>query len=203
MAGIWSKKEEDFLKKHYRKMSSGDLAEKFGVSPDAVRKKEKRLGLVREHPRRKGEKKIARPLSRKWTGKEEEYLRAHYLEKTNAELAKRFKATVKSVEKKLWRMGLKRRKGGKVNKNSEGEGAKGSGIEELFRRKRQLRGRDRKMEEQRSRAIAQFDVAIRFYYAKKYVEAAKEFEKISKNFVDVTDIVYKAKQYIKFCLDKK
>ncbi len=202
MAGIWTKKEEDFLKKHYRKMSSEDLAKKFGVSPAAVRKKEKRLGLVREHPLRKGKKKVALPPSRKWTGKEEEYLREHYLEKTNAELAKRFKTTVKSVEKKLWRMGLKRRKGKKVDKDSEGAGKKRSKIEELFREKPQLE-REKRITEQRSRAIAQFDTAIRFYYAKKYAKAAKEFEKISKDFVDIGDIVYKAKQYIGFCLDKK
>ncbi len=202
MAGIWTKKEEDFLKKHYRKMSSEDLAKKFGVSPAAVRKKEKRLGLVREHPRRKGEKKTARPLSRKWTGKEEEYLREHYLKKTNAELAKEFKTTLKSVEKKLWRMGLKRRKGRKVDKDSEGEGERRSGIEELFREKGQSM-REGRIDEQRSRAVAQFDVAIRFYYARKYAKAAKEFGKISKDFVDIGDIVYKAKQYVKFCLDKK
>jgi DNA-binding CsgD family transcriptional regulator len=202
VARIWAKKEEDFLRKHYRRMSSGELAKKFGVSPDAVRKKEKRLGLVREHPRRKGEKKVTLPPSRKWTGKEEEYLREHYLEKTNAELAKRFKTTLKSVEKKLWRMGLKRRKGKEVNKDSGGEGERRSRIKELFREKPRP-GRERRIAEQRSRAIAQFDVAVRFYYAKKYVKAVTEFEKLSKDFVDIGDIVYKAKQYIKFCLDKK
>lgn len=201
MVKSWLKKEEDFLKKHYQRMSIEDLAKKFDVSPAAIRKKEKKLGLLREHSPRKGEKKkkkVTPPVSRKWTEKEEDYLRKHYLKKTNVELAKRFRTTAKSVEKKLWRMGLKKR--GKSAKDREEERRRK--IEEFLGRKRQVI-KEKKVDEHRSQAIAEFDVAIRFYYDKKYKKAEVAFKKVIKDYADVSDIVYKAKQYAKFCLDKK
>ena len=201
MAKSWSKEEEDFLKKHYRKMSIEDLAEKFGVSPAATRKKEKNLGLLREHSplkQEKKKKKVAPPVFRKWTEKEEGYLGKHYLKKTNAELAERFGTTAKSVEKKLWRMGWKRRR--RTAKDREEERRRR--IEEFLERKRPV-VKEKKVDGCRSRAIAEFDVAIRLYYDKKYNKAVAGFEKVIKDYADIGDIVYKAKQYIEFCLDKK
>ncbi|NOX97580.1 MAG: hypothetical protein GXO98_05925 [Nitrospirae bacterium] len=199
MAKMWTKKEEAFLKKHYRKMSNGELAEKFSVSPESIRKKEKRLGLVREHPRRKKEKEVARPAFRKWTKKEELYLRKYYLKETNAQLAKKFKTTSKAVEKKLWRMGLKRKS--KSSRLSEEERRKKIG--DFLREKYQPLTVEKKVDTSRSRAIAQFDLAIKLYYAKKYKQAEKAFKKIGKEFSNLEDLVYKAKQYIKFCLEKR
>ena len=155
------------------------------------------MGLIREHPRRRKEKKVAPSVSRKWTKKEELYIRGHYLKETNAELAKRFKATPKSVEKKLWRMGLKRR----------GRSSRVSGEERKRRIEKFLRGEhqpreERKIDEQHSLAIEGFGAAIQLYYAQKYKQAESAFGKLIKDFAGVYDIVYKAKQYIKFCLNK-
>jgi len=133
-----------------------------------------------------------------WTKKEELYIRLHYLKETNAELAKRFKTTPKSAEKKLYRLGLKRR--GKKSRVAEEKRKKR--IENFLREKRSP-GEEKGIDEDRSRAIAQFDVAIKLYYAKKYRKAEKAFEKISKEFSNFNDLVYKAEQYIRFCLDKK
>ncbi|MCD5391048.1 hypothetical protein LR007_04200, partial [candidate division NPL-UPA2 bacterium] len=109
MAKRWTKKEERALKKYSSKMSIEELAKKFGVSSVEVRKKEKSLGIIREHPhRKKVGKKVLRPSTRKWTRREAEYLRNHFEKMTNVELAKRFKTTAKSVESKLRRMGLSR-----------------------------------------------------------------------------------------------
>jgi|GEM_PF-2241859 len=51
--------------------------------------------------------------TKKWTEKEEEFLRASYMEKSNAELAEKFGITKNAVQKKLARMGLKRSKAAK------------------------------------------------------------------------------------------
>lgn len=199
MAKIWTQKEEDFLKKHYRKMGGEELAKKFDVSPEAVRKKEKRLGLIREHPRLKKKKKIVPSPPRKWTEEEERYLQEHYLEEPNIELAKRFRTTLRSVEKKLWRMGLKRRQKG-VDSSPPGE-EREKKIEEFLGEKHRPGG-EKEIDQQRSRAIEGFEAAIQLYYARKYRPAESAFGKLVKDFANVHDIVYKAKQYIKFCLNK-
>lgn len=194
---IWTKREGGFLKRYYRKMNSEELAKKFGVSPEAIRKKEKELGLIREHPRRRKEKRVAPSVSRKWTKKEELYIQEHYLKETNAELAKRFKVTPKSVEKKLWRMGLKRRRKGHP---VSGEGRKTSVerfLQEGYRAKE-----EKKIDEQRFLVIEEFEAAIQLYYARKYKQAEGAFGRIVKDFAGVHDLVYKARQYIKFCLNK-
>ena len=198
MAKVWTKKEEGYLKKHYRGMSGRELAEKFAISPDAVRRKEKKLGLIREHPSRKKGKKKVHIVPRKWTREDELYIRGHYLKKTNAELAEKFKTTPKSVEKKLWRMGLKRR--GEKPGVTEEERRR---IKEFLREKNHLAGGMVKVNEYRSRAIVQFDEAIKLYHEKKYRQAERLFGKLIKDFSNVHDIVYKAKQYAGFCRDKK
>jgi len=202
MAKRWSKKEEDFLKKHYRTMGREKLAKRFSVSPDAVRLKGKSLGLVRKEARpkkvRKEKKKVVSAVSKRWTLKEEHYLKKHYVTKTNVELAERLKTTSKSVEKKLWRMGLKRKK--KVSKVSVED--RNRRIREFLKEARPAEV-EKKTDEHRSRAVAQFDAAINLYYAKKYKQAESAFGKVVKDFTDVYDIVYKAEQYIGFCLDKK
>lgn len=200
MARTWMKKEEEFLKKHYRKMSIEELAGKFDVFPDAIRRKEKRLGLIREHPHRKKEKKIAPSAPRKWTEKEELYLRENYLKESNIKLAERFRTTPKSVEKKLWRMGLKKRKVKKVDMSLGGERKKG--IEEFLRRQLHPIKKEEKVDERRPQAIARFEAAIQLYYAKKYEQAESSFGKLIKDFADLYDVVYKAKQYTKFCQSK-
>ncbi len=209
MAKMWTKKEEGFLKKHYRKMGGEELAKKFDVSPEAIRRKEKRLGLVREHPCRKKEKKTILSLPKKWTEREEQYLREHYLEKSNVKLAKKLKTTPKSVEKKLWRMGLKRRKRGADRSPGEGreresgkKGEKERRIEKFLREKHPSEG-EKKIDEQRPRAIEGFEAAMRLYCAQKYRPAESAFRRLVKDFADVHDIVYKAKQYLKFCLNRK
>ena len=46
--------------------------------------------------------------TKKWTEEEEEFLRANYMDMSNAELAEKFDITKNAVQKKLARMGLKR-----------------------------------------------------------------------------------------------
>lgn len=53
----------------------------------------------------------------------------------------------------------------------------------------------------RSKAIAQFEKGILLYYDRRYQEAIIEFQKVMDNFNMVIDVVYKAKQYMKFCED--
>jgi len=193
------KKEEEFLKKNYLKMTSEELASQFDVSPNAIRKKEKSLGLIREHPHRKEGKKITPSLLRKWTKKEDLYLQKNYWKESNIKLAGRFRTTPKAVEKKLWRMGLKKRKAKKVNMSPEGERKKG--IEEFLRQLHPIR-EEEKVDERLPQAIARFEAAIRLYYAKKYEQAESAFGEITKDFAGLYDIIYKAKQYIKFCQSK-
>jgi TolA-binding protein len=46
----WTEEEEEFLKNDYMEMSNAELAEKFGVTKNAVQKKLARLGLKRSKP---------------------------------------------------------------------------------------------------------------------------------------------------------
>jgi hypothetical protein len=49
-------------------------------------------------------------MAKKWTEKEEQYLKDNFEKQSNEELAKKIKVTAKSVESKLGRLGLKRGK---------------------------------------------------------------------------------------------
>lgn len=51
--------------------------------------------------------------TKKWTEEEEEFLRANYMNMSNAELAEKYNITKNAVQKKLARMGLKRSKAAK------------------------------------------------------------------------------------------
>lgn len=196
----WDKRQITYLKKHYRKMTAAELAEKFGLSPSSIRSKEKALGLVRKHPARTRKKPLKKVIAsaRKWTKSEELYVGKYYLKKTNAQLAKKFKTTPKSVEKKLYRMGLKRRIGATRLSHEE----KQRRIE-AFLLERHPKIIDQTAIQQRKEAIAQYEKAMKFYYKEEFETAEEAFKNITENFADTRDVVYKAKQYIGFCKRKK
>ncbi len=196
MAKRWTKKEERALKKYSSKMSIEELAKKFGVSPSEVRKKEKSLGIIREHARRKKvKKKVLPPPTRKWTKREAEYLRKHFEKMTNVKLAKRFKTTAKSVESKLRRMNLRRRRKPIIIPEEERKRK----MEEILREMRKQVREEKIGGNRRGEAIAKFDRAVQLYYAKKYERAEAAFGKIVKNFGNAIDIVHKSREYIKLC----
>ena len=62
--------------------------------------------------------------TKKWTEEEEEFLRANYIESSNAELAEKFGITKNAVQKKLARMGLKRSETTKEPKPEEASSTK-------------------------------------------------------------------------------
>lgn len=196
MAKQWTKADEKYLKRYAPKMDIEKLAEKFEVSPEEIRRKEKSLGIIREHARRKKvrKKKVQPPSAKDWTKKEEQYLKNHFEKMRNTELAKKFKTTVKSVESKLRRMGLKRRRKSAILPEEE----RRRKIEEILRERHRRLGEER-INNRRPEAIAQFDRAVRLFHAKKYKRAEAVFGKIVKDFGNSIDIVYKAKQYIKLC----
>ena len=58
-------------------------------------------------------------MAKKWTEKEEQYLKANFEKKSNGELAKKFGVTAKSIESKLGRLGLRRGKPAKAVKTAK------------------------------------------------------------------------------------
>ncbi|MCK4437373.1 hypothetical protein KAU86_05435 [bacterium] len=196
MAKRWTKGEEKALRRYSSKMSIQELAKKFGVTPGEVRKKEKSLGIIREHtPRKKVRRKAPPSSTRKWTEREAQYLKNHFEKMTNAQMAKKFKTTAKSVESKLRRMGLRRERKSAVIPEEERKRKIGEILKEMRRRLEE----ERAGENHRGEAIARFDQAVQLYHTKKYERAESAFGKIIKDFGNVIDIVRKARQYIKLC----
>lgn len=126
--------------------------------------------------RKKKEVKMER---KKWFKKEEEYLLKYYQRKTNQELAKHFNVTSKSIETKLHRIGVRRKK-----------------VKEKLRPVKPEHKIKPPMDEKRRQAIAIFDSAIRLYYKGSNKEALKEFKKIVENYSSVIDVARRAKEFL-------
>ncbi len=62
-------------------------------------------------------------VAKKWTEEENEFIRKNYRNMSNQELAKKFKVTPKSIEGKLRKLGLKRKK--VVSAKKEGRASTG------------------------------------------------------------------------------
>ncbi len=160
----------------------------------AKRRTKERKKALRKYSS-KTKKKVLPALTKKWTKREEIYLRNHFEKMGNIELAKKFKTTVKSVESKLRRMSLSRRRKSTIIPGEERKRK----IEEILSERRQRLREEGRGDNHRPEAIAQFDRAVRLYYAEKYERAEAAFGKIVKDFRNTIDVVHKAKQYIKLC----
>lgn len=124
-------------------------------------------------------------MPKEWTAKEEKFLRERHEELTNAELAQALGVSVKSVEGKLRRLKLKRkRKTGPKSKVSRKKVAKAVMTPE---------------EERRAEAVREFEEGVRMWMEGRSKEAIEQFRTVSSEYPMVLDVVWAAKHYMERC----
>ncbi|MCK4353581.1 hypothetical protein KAW65_09270 [candidate division WOR-3 bacterium] len=117
---------------------------------------------------------------KKWNEEDIKFLQENYKSMANSKLAKHFNVSLKSIETKLHKLGLKR----------EAKSKKSKLVEIKHKMKPPI-------SEERKRAIAIFDKGIHLYKEGKKEEAFNEFKKVLSDYSDVIDVACKAREYLK------
>jgi tetratricopeptide (TPR) repeat protein len=124
--------------------------------------------------------------TKKWTEEEEEFLRANFMDKSNAELAEKFGITKNAVQKKLARMGLKRSK--MVKQPPPDEKSDADAVE--------------KEKPKEVSTESHFSMGSKFYYEDRdYEKAIAEYEQAAKRESDelirLKALYWMAESYVK------
>ena len=97
MKRVWTEEKDNLLRRHYPKRDLDWLAQRLGVTRDALKARARILGLRRKVYRREP-----------WTDKHLDYLRTHYADTRAEDIARKVHHSVQSVWRTAARMGLKK-----------------------------------------------------------------------------------------------
>lgn len=96
----WSAEKKEYLRMNYKTEDTGMLAERLGVSRQAVVSMAHQMGIV----------KIAKRKQMEWTPEKEGYLKENYGTGKLVDMAKHLECTEAQIKWKAQRLGLKRTK---------------------------------------------------------------------------------------------
>jgi DNA-binding CsgD family transcriptional regulator len=99
---IWTEKEETYLKKNHKKKTPEEMARFLGRTERGVRSRMENMGIDRKY------KEAYCNGVRVWTDKEDDYLKKHFPQKKNKEIAKKINRSIHSVCHRAKLMGLKK-----------------------------------------------------------------------------------------------
>ena len=97
MKRVWTEEKDNLLRRHYPKRDLDWLAQRLGVTREALKARARILGLRRKVHRREP-----------WTDKHLDYLRTHYADTRAEDIARKVHHSVQSVWRTAARLGLKK-----------------------------------------------------------------------------------------------
>lgn len=97
MKRVWTEEKDNLLRRHYPKRDLDWLAQRLGVTREALKARARILGLRRKVYRREP-----------WTDKHLDYLRTHYADMRAEDIARKVHHSVQSVWRTAARLGLKK-----------------------------------------------------------------------------------------------
>ena len=97
----WSRKDIDFLSRHYKTMRAGDIAAALGKSTIAVGAKARKPGIKKN--------KYPRHLHKYWTKEKDAEFRKLFPKKSNSWMARKFKRSIGGIYWKARKLGLRRK----------------------------------------------------------------------------------------------
>ncbi len=124
-------------------------------------------------------------MPKEWTEEEEKFLKLKHEDLTNAQLAEALGVSTKSIEAKLRRLKLKRKRKGAPKKTA--------------RREKTAIVAKPVEDEHRVEAVREFDKGVRLWVEGKDSEAMAQLKRVAAEYASVFDVAWAAKFYLERC----